>query len=230
MVVRNSRTAALGTPVGVRQLLRELPVLKGEAPPFDTSAAPDDPTELFVEWLRTAIESGVGEPHAMTLSTVTEQGIPSARVLILKDLDSAGWHFAVHGESRKGRELAARPVASLTFYWPQLARQVRVSGPVVVDGRDVAEADFRARPIGSRAMALTGRQSGPMTDPSELDDALAVAALALAGSPGHVPAQWISYALQATEVEFWQGDPARRHHRLSYRLVDGAWLRERLWP
>ncbi|MFE6858285.1 pyridoxal 5'-phosphate synthase [Nocardia sp. NPDC057668] len=229
MVANNSRAGAPAQ-VGVRQLLRGLPVLKGAAPQFDTSAAPDDPADLFVEWLSTAIESGVTEPHAMTLSTVTAEGSPSARVLILKDLDSAGWHFAVQGESRKGRELAARPVASLTFYWPQLVRQVRVSGPVVADGRDIAEADFLARPIGSRVMALTGRQSRPMADPGELDDALDVAALALAGSPGHVPAQWISYALQATEVEFWQGDPERRHHRLVYRLADGAWSRKRLWP
>ncbi|MEU0538303.1 pyridoxal 5'-phosphate synthase [Nocardia sp. NPDC005978] len=229
MVANNSRTDAHAQ-TGVRQLLRGLPVLKGEAPQFDTSAAPDDPAELFVEWLRTAVESGITEPHAMTLSTVTEDGSPSARVLILKDLDSAGWHFAVQAESRKGRELAARPVASLTFYWPQLVRQVRVSGPVVADDRDIAEADFLARPIGSRAMALTGRQSRSMADPGELDDALAIATLALAGSPGHVPAQWISYALQATEVEFWQGDPERRHHRLVYCLVGDAWSRKRLWP
>ncbi|MFI1914169.1 pyridoxal 5'-phosphate synthase [Nocardia sp. NPDC020380] len=215
---------------GVRELLRGLPVLKGRAPEFDPHDVPDDPVELFVSWLRTAVDSGVVEPHAMTLSTVDTGGRPSARVLILKDVDSAGWHFAVNAGSRKGRELAARPVASLTFYWPELVRQIRVSGPVAADSRELAAADFLARPAGSRQMALTRRQSEPFDSDAELDEALARADLELRADPHLAPPDWISYAVQPAEVEFWQGDPQRRHKRVHYELVDGKWTRNRLWP
>ena len=89
----------------------------------------------------------------MTLSTIDQSGRPDARMLILKDLDGAGWHFAVHAASRKGRDLATRPVAALTFYWPELVRQVRVRGPVIADASEVAAADFLARPEGSARRA-----------------------------------------------------------------------------
>lgn len=214
----------------LRDALRALPVLKGSAPFFDPLDAPPDPTTLFGEWLRLAIHSGVAEPHAMTLSTVDAHGRPSARILILKDIDTAGWHFAVHAASRKGRELAATPFAALTFYWPELVRQVRVSGPVVRDSPEVAAADFLARPAGSREMALTGRQSTPYTERAEVDAALERARQQVDSSPDHAPAEWVSYAVRPDEVEFWQGDPTRRHLRLRYRYINETWSTDLLWP
>lgn len=214
----------------VRDLLRELPVLKGDPPAFDPSAAPDDPVELFVEWLSGAVRAGVREPHAMTVSTVGPGGQPDGRMLILKDVDADGWHFAISSVSRKGTDLAANPVAALTFYWPDLVRQIRVSGPVVADPPEVSAADFRARSAGSRAIALTRRQSQPLVDPSELDEALEKSRLELAGNPRLVPDEWISYAVRATRVEFWQGSGDRRHQRLLYESADSAWLRTQLWP
>lgn len=124
----------------LRELLRRLPVLAGAAPRFDPANAPDDPVHLFTEWLLNAIDSGVTEPHAMTVSTVDVRSQPSAQLLILKDVDAVRWHFAVSSASRKGRELAANPVAALTFYWPELARQVRVCGTVHTDPPDVTAA------------------------------------------------------------------------------------------
>ncbi|WP_405162309.1 pyridoxal 5'-phosphate synthase [Nocardia sp. NBC_01499] len=215
---------------GLRSELRKLTVLKGTAPEFDPSSAPDSPMELFGEWFLLAVRSGVTEPHAMTLSTADADGRPSARVLILKDVDSAGWHFAISTLSRKGRELAARPFAALTFYWPELVRQVRVSGPVVADPPAVAAADFRARPPGSRQMALTRRQSQPFSDPAELDEALEHAHQELAATPNLVPDEWLSYAVRPEEVEFWQGDSQRRHQRLRYSAEGDSWSRTRLWP
>lgn len=215
---------------GLRSVLRGLPVLKGQAPEFDPAAAPPSPQELFAQWFLFAVESGVTEPHAMTLSTVSSQGRPSARVLILKDVDAAGWHFAVSSVSEKGHDLAACPVAALTFYWPQVVRQIRVSGPVVADSPEVVAADFLARPAGSRQMALIRRQSQPFTDVGELDEAMELARVELERSPDSVPSEWVSYAVRPDRVEFWQGDPDRRHKRLRYEAADGRWRRVLLWP
>lgn len=215
----------------MREVLRGLPVLKGAAPPFDPSAAPDGPVELFAEWLDTAVRAGVTEPHAMTVSTVDAVGRPDARVLILKDVDAAGWHFAISTVSRKGADLAAHPVAALTFYWPALVRQVRVRGAVVADPAAVSRADFLARPAGSRAMALTRRQSQPFADTAELDRALEKGHHDLDLDPELVPDEWASRAVRPDSVEFWQGDPDRRHQRLRYdRAAGGGWTRTALWP
>ncbi|MCV7225053.1 pyridoxine/pyridoxamine 5'-phosphate oxidase [Mycolicibacterium komossense] len=216
---------------GLRETLRRLSVLAGSAPPFDPGRAPAEPLALFTEWLCHAIESGVAEPHAMTLSTVDETGRPWARVLICKDVTTdGGWHFAVSSISRRGRQLSTNPVAALTFYWPQLGRQIRVSGPVVRDPDDIAAADFLARPAGSREMALTRRQSEPYSDQAELDAALATARAELATAPDLVPAEWTSYAVVADTVEFWQSDTTRRHVRVQYQRADGGWTRTLLWP
>lgn len=95
-----------------------LPVLTGQSPALDVDAVPAEPVSLFVTWLQQAVDAGVPEPHAMTLSTVDAQGMPRARVLIVKAVDERGWHFAVNSVSQKGRDLAAHPAAALTFYWP----------------------------------------------------------------------------------------------------------------
>lgn len=217
--------------VTVRDLLRGLPVLKGTAPPFDSSTAPENPVELFTAWLDTAVRLGATEPHAMTLSTLDATGVPDARVLILKDVDAAGWHFAISTTSRKGADLAAHPVAALTFYWPALVRQVRVRGEVVADPAAVSRADFLARPAASRAMALTRRQSQPLAEPAEIDRALEKARHDLDLDPELVPDEWVSCAVRPHSVEFWQGDPDRRHKRLRYeRIGGGGWSRTALWP
>jgi pyridoxamine 5'-phosphate oxidase len=215
---------------GGRAYLRSLPVLTGCGPQFDFATAPASPVVLFGSWLQHAVDAGVPEPHAMTISTVDAHGLPRARVLILKAVDDTGWHFAVNTVSQKGRDLAANPVAALTFYWPSLVRQVRIVGPVMADGAAYSAADFRARPPGSRAMALIRRQSQPLTDAGELDTEFAKAQAQLERDPTLVPDEWVSYAVAPTEVEFWQGAKDRRHARLVYRRVDDGWEMGRLWP
>ncbi|ORB01410.1 pyridoxamine 5'-phosphate oxidase [Mycolicibacter minnesotensis] len=219
----------------LRTLLRGLPVLVGAAPEFDPDHAPDDPVELFVQWLLYAVEFGVTEPHAMTLSTVgTAAGVagprPSARVLILKDVDALGWHFGISSASRKGADLARNPAVALTFYWPALGRQVRVDGIAVADPPPVTAEDFLARSEGARAMVLTGRQSEPYSDPDEISEALAKAHLELEHSPSLVPVEWTSYAVRADSVEFWQSDAERRHRRLRYERDGDRWSTTLLWP
>ncbi|MFF2808739.1 pyridoxal 5'-phosphate synthase [Streptomyces sp. NPDC058000] len=224
----------------LRQLLRDLPVFGGELPAFDPAATPDDPVELFTQWLLGAIRAQVPEPHAMTLATTDADGTPSARTLILKDVDAAGWRFAAHDGSVKGRQLAARPYAALTFYCPprlkgagvppSLARQVRVRGPVVREGAERSAADFLARSAGARAEALLGRQSQPLTSLAERDAAMAGAAEQLADDPGLVPAAWTLHTVRAESVEFWQGAKDRNHTRLAYRRAGTTWTKELLWP
>jgi pyridoxamine 5'-phosphate oxidase len=215
---------------GGRAYLRMLPVLTGSSPGFDVDDAPADPLSLFVTWLQHAVDVGVPEPHAMTLSTVDAQGLPRARVLIVKSVDDAGWHFAVSSVSQKGRDLATHPSAALTFYWPSLVRQVRIIGAVVSDGVTASADDFLARPLGSRAMALTLRQSQPLVDVAELDTEIDKAYHRLNDDPGLVPDEWVSYAVRPSEVEFWEGSADRRHRRLSYQRDADGWNRTQLWP
>lgn len=210
--------------------LRTLKSLAGPFPGFDPAAAPEEPRELFDAWLREAIAAGVHEPHAMTLSTMDEAGCPDARVLILKNMDRDGWHFATGRASRKGRQIGANPKAALTFYWQPLGRQVRLRGAVRDMGPAAHAADFRAKPAGSRAAALLARQSEVLDGDDEFEQALERQHARLAEEPGIVAPDWAVHALDPTEIEFWQGDEQRRHIRLRYRRQETAWMRERLWP
>ena len=131
----------------MRSRLRSLPALAGVAPELEIEALPSNPVELFGEWFEQAVAAGVAEPHAMTLSTVDDHGVPDARVLVLKDLDERGWAFASTQSSRKGKQLTARPNAALTFWWQPVMRSVRIRGQVVEASRAESLADLRARSL-----------------------------------------------------------------------------------
>ena len=214
----------------MRDLLRGLPVFAGDLATFDPATAPERPHELFAIWLVEAVEAGVREPHAMTLSTVGVDGIPSARVLILKNIDEQGWQFAAHADSPKGQDLARHPAAALTFYWPAHGRQVRVRGPVRPEPAVHNAADFLARPPGSRAQASIGLQSQPLPDRRTLDTAVEQAGRRISDDPQFVVPQWTLHTLDAYEVEFWQADKQRKHTRLRYTRTDTGWICEMLWP
>ncbi|MBM7789101.1 pyridoxine/pyridoxamine 5'-phosphate oxidase [Tenggerimyces flavus] len=215
----------------LRALLRTVPTLTGTGPAFDPDDAPENPLPLFVDWLVTAIEhDDVAEPAAMTLSTVDANGRPSARVLILKNADEAGWQFASSALSRKGRELAQNGAAALTFYWVPLARQVRISGIVKAADPDDSANDFLARNESARAAAIASRQSEPLAHKNDLDRALAEVAARIEEDPTLTAKDWTLYTLQPDEIEFWQGDKNRQHQRLQYRRSTDGWRRTRLWP
>ncbi|HEY4277974.1 MAG TPA: pyridoxal 5'-phosphate synthase [Conexibacter sp.] len=215
---------------GLRARLRALEVFDVEMPAFDPSRAPSRPEALFAEWLVSAIDAGVREPHAMVLSTVDAEGRPSARTLILKGLADGGWEFATSSTSRKGRELTANPWAAATFHWREQGRQVRLRGRVLGAGAEASARDYLARPLGSRAETLAGNQSAILDDPADVEAAVERARDELAADPALVPEHWGLYRLLPDEVEFWQADAERRHIRLTYRLTGGAWQRHRLWP
>ncbi|MCB5178291.1 pyridoxine/pyridoxamine 5'-phosphate oxidase [Streptomyces antimicrobicus] len=212
--------------------LRAARVWDIELPRFDPADAPADPVALFRQWFVHAAKAGQPEPHTMSLATADEAGRPDVRTLMLHDADARGWHFASHSTSAKGRQLAARPEAALGFYWPAVARQVRVRGRVTAAGPEVSRADLAVRSRGALAAALTGHQSEVLDSPEELARASA-AAWERAGAEPDAPAPtWTAYVLEPDRVEFFQGDAMRRHVRLRYRRTpDGhGWATELLWP
>ncbi|MEU1053481.1 pyridoxal 5'-phosphate synthase [Streptomyces sp. NPDC005876] len=219
---------------GLDALLRSLRVWDPETtelPPFDPAAAPAEPLELFTRWFGEVVAAGQREPHTVSLATAGADGLPDARIVMLHGADADGWSFATHAGSRKGRHLAARPYAALVFHWPVLGRQVRVRGPVAAAPPEAARADLRARSTGALAAALTGRQSEPLGSPAELARASAAAWDRAAADPDAPAPTWTLYRLRPDEVEFFQGEPRRRHVRLVYRRSgDGGWRTGLLWP
>ena len=129
-----------------RRQLRALPDFPDPLPDFEPDSAPADPAELFRQWLAEALAAGEGQPHACSLATADAGGKPSSRMLILKNIDDDGWHFATSRTSRKGRELSANPHAAMTFYWPSQGRQVPVAGPVVELSAEASAEDWAERP------------------------------------------------------------------------------------
>lgn len=217
--------------MSLRERLRATPVFPAGIPGFDPARAPADPLVLFEEWFAQAVDAGQGAAQAMTLSTAGASCRVSARTLILKDIDDRGWQFATHSTSPKAIDLAANPSAALTFFWPVVGRQVRVSGTTTLLPRGEAEADFLARPLDSRVATLVGRQSEPLGAPAELARAAREARTVIERDPSTVDAGWALYAVRATRIEFWQASHDRAHTRLVYRLAGvGAWTRKLLWP
>lgn len=219
-------------PSDLRLLLRELPVLTGSAPTTAADNFPAGPVEAFSTWLHEAVRLGVPEPHAMTLATTAADGGPDTRVLLLKDVDERGWHFAIDADSPKGRQLQETPRAALNFYWPSLTRQVRVRGPVRQLPAAEAAADFLARPEQSRINALASLQSERMDGPGQLSERLSAARSTVTADPDHVLPSWHLYTVEPVSVELWQGSPDRNHVRIRYSRTSAqdAWRKERLWP
>ncbi|MGI5436007.1 pyridoxine/pyridoxamine 5'-phosphate oxidase [Streptomyces shenzhenensis] len=217
----------------LHELLRSLRVWDPavtELPPFDPAAAPDTPLPLFTAWFAEAVAAGQPEPHTMSLATAGEDGRPDVRIVMLHGADAAGWSFATHATSRKGRQLAERPYAALAFYWPVLGRQVRVRGPVTAAPPEQGHADLHARSTGALAAALTGRQSDVLPSSEELRRASEAAWQRAREDPTAPAPTWTLYRLRPQEVEFFQGDADRRHVRLDYTYRDGRWVRDLLWP
>ncbi len=201
-----------------------------QGPDLDPSTCPDDPLALFRRWYDAADQATPRRANPMTLATVGADGRPVARMVLLKELDERGFVFYGNHDSRKGRDLAARPVAALCFYWPALDRQVRIEGAVERVSDDAADAYFAVRPLGSRIGAIASPQSSPIASRAELEAKVEQLTAALDGAEPARPAWWGGYRVVPDAIEFWQGQPSRLHDRVQYRLVDGAWQRERLAP
>ncbi|HEY8378171.1 MAG TPA: pyridoxamine 5'-phosphate oxidase [Nannocystis sp.] len=199
--------------------------------PLLEEAVHPDAIAQFRAWFEEALSAGVVEPNAMTLATATPDGRPSARMVLLKGLDERGFSFYTDYESRKGRELAANPHAALVFYWPELHRQVRVTGTVTRVPREESETYFRSRPLASRLSAWASRQSEVVPSREVLEARHREAEERFPDGDVPLPDRWGGFVLDPEVIEFWQGRPGRLHDRLLYtRLPDGGWRIERLSP
>ncbi|UOO83107.1 pyridoxamine 5'-phosphate oxidase [Uruburuella testudinis] len=187
------------------------------------------PIAQFERWLNEAILAQVNEPTAVNVATVGEDGRPNSRMVLLKEVNGQGFVFFTNYHSRKGRALANHPFAALTFFWPELERQVRVEGRV--EKLDAAASDeyFESRPYTSRIGAWASEQSTVIAAKSMLVKRAAAVGLK---HPLHVPRppHWGGYVVLPERVEFWQGRPSRLHDRIQYRLDGGVWVKERLAP
>jgi pyridoxamine 5'-phosphate oxidase len=199
---------------------------------LDEASIEPDPIRQFAAWYDAAVAAGVPEPEAMTLSTATPDGRPSARVVLLRGFDERGFCFFTNYESHKGRELAANPQAALTFHWAALERQVRIEGRAEQTTAAESDAYFTSRPSSSRIGAWSSPQSRVIADRAALEELFA---RFRAEHPDDTaiprPAHWGGFRLVPERIEFWQGRPSRLHDRLRFRRDSGgAWLLERLAP
>lgn len=191
----------------------------------------EDPFRQFQLWFDAAVEADLPEPNAMTLATATRDGRPSARMVLLKQVDNRGFVFFSNYESRKGNELAENPRAALIFFWVQLERQIRIEGVVERVSAEESDIYFHSRPLGSQLSAAASHQSQVISGREVLEQR--VAELEAEYSDGEVPRPdyWGGFRVIPETVEFWQGRANRLHDRLRYSKDQGGhWFVERLSP
>ena len=193
-------------------------------------AAAADPIVLFNEWFAKAKQAGLFLPESMTLATATRDGLPSARMMLLKGADQDGFVFYTNFESRKAGELADNPHAALVIHWPTLQRQVRVEGAVERLPTEESSAYFKTRPRGSQIGAWASTQSAPLANREELEQQVEDCERRFAGQDVPLPEFWGGFRVRPHRVEFWQGRINRLHDRLCYTREDGDWKVTRLYP
>jgi pyridoxamine 5'-phosphate oxidase len=201
---------------------------------LDTPDLEPDPVSMFGRWLDETIDSGLHEPNAMVVSTVSAGGRPSSRMVLLKGFDERGFVFYTNLESRKGAEIEANPAVALLFPWHDLQRQVRVEGTASRVSTDESEAYFAQRPRPSQLGAWASPQSRVVASRSALDERYGGVLAEFAGLDDvPLPPFWGGFRVAPTEVEFWQGRKGRLHDRLVYRRSEvdaAAWTVDRLAP
>ena len=189
-----------------------------------------NPIAQFRVWFDAALKAGVPEPNAMHISTVTADGRPDGRIVLIKDISDAGFVFYTNYESRKGRDLIDRPFAALTFFYPELERQIRIEGRVEKVSAEESDAYFNSRPRGSQIGAWVSQQSTAVESRDVLESRQRELETQFDGQPVPRPPHWGGFRVVPDALEFWQGRPSRLHDRIRYRWADRNWVIERLSP
>ena len=190
-----------------------------------------DPIKQFSNWFTAAIEAGIRDVNAMSLATATVDGRPFVRVVLLKGFDQDGFVFFTNYESQKGEQLEKNPHAAIAFYWIELDRQIRISGPAEKTSRAESARYFHSRPPASQLGAWASKQSQVLDGRRILEARLAEMTERFAGEEIPLPPHWGGYRVRPEMMEFWQGRPNRLHDRFRYnRQAEGAWIIERLAP
>jgi pyridoxamine 5'-phosphate oxidase len=198
---------------------------------FGEQDAAASPIEQFTRWWNDAIASEIDEVNAMTLATSSADGVPSARIVLLKGYDEQGFVFFTNYNSFKGLHVAENPRACLVFFWKELERQIRITGLV----EKLADTDndqyYYSRPLGSQIGAWASPQSSVIPSRAWLENEVDKLSIKFQQESITRPAHWGGYRVKPTIVEFWQGRPSRLHDRMQYSLQEGGtWMRERLAP
>jgi pyridoxamine 5'-phosphate oxidase len=191
-----------------------------------------DPVQQFASWFEGATQAGVRAPEAAAVATATPEGVPSVRMVLVKQFDERGFVFFTSYESRKGQDLAANPHAALLFYWPPLGRQVRIEGTVERTTPEQTAAYIRSRPYASQLSALASPQSQVVESREALERRVAELAAGREGANPPLPDTWGGFRLSPESFEFWQNREDRLHDRLRYTPSDegSGWQIERLAP
>ena len=200
--------------------------MKGSLSEEDVQA---NPVEQFNIWFDQARHAELPEPNAMTLASVDENGKPSARVVLIKEVTQEGFVFFTNYDSRKGQALLTNPHAALLFFWPELERQIRIEGSVKKISDKESDDYFHSRPLDSRIGAWASPQSKVISGRGVLIANAAEYALKFALNPPRPP-HWGGFRVKPDAAEFWQGRPSRLHDRIRYTLEQNAWKIERLAP
>ena len=206
---------------------------KHESEGFDESKLTDNPMELFHQWFSIATEYSPGkwfEPNAMTLSTSDGKGNISARIVLLKKVDSRGFYFFTNYASEKAEQIDNCPTVALTLHWPYLGRQIRIVGPVTKTDHETSETYFHSRARGSQIAAVASEQSKVLSSRDELEKRFAEIEQAYSNTEIPLPSDWGGYLLNPQSIEFWQGRENRMHDRFRYEKHEGGWTVSRLAP
>jgi len=198
---------------------------------LDINSVEKNPIQQFEKWFKQAIESQALEPNAMNLATLSENGRPTSRIVLLKGIENAQFVFYTNYQSQKGKELESNPACALNFFWPELERQVRIEGVVSRVSAEASDAYFQSRPRASQIGAWASPQSTLINERSILEQR--VGQIEEKYKDQNIlprPKQWGGYGVTPFEIEFWQGRPSRLHDRIVYTFIDDKWKINRLAP
>jgi pyridoxamine 5'-phosphate oxidase len=190
-----------------------------------------NPMKQFAKWWKQAVAAEIDEVNAMTLATSSSDGVPAARIVLLKGVEDKGFVFFTNYESFKGQQLAENPKACLVFFWKELERQVRITGLVEKVSATASDEYFHSRPVASQVGAVASPQSRAIQSREWLDEQYKELKKQLKDETIQRPEHWGGYIVKPVIIEFWQGRPSRLHDRLQYSLEEnGEWKIERLAP